>query len=156
MDELSARQSLDMYAGPIIASHANAAALLPGYDGNRLLPEDVIKGLIARDAVIGVVPFCAFLKAGWKMGDKRDDITLTTLAAHVDHICQMAGDARHVGLGSDFDGGFGLNAIPAGMDTIADLQDLGPILKAKGYQDEEVTAILGENWLRHLRTNLPA
>jgi membrane dipeptidase len=156
MDELSVLQSLDMYAGPIIASHANVAALLPGYDGNRLLPEDVIKGLIAREAVIGVVPFCAFLKAGWKMGDKRDDITLATLAAHVDHICQMAGDARHVGLGSDFDGGFGLNAIPAGMDTIADLQDLGPILIAKGYHDEEVTAILGENWLRHLRTNLPA
>ena len=155
MDELSARQSLDIYAGPIIASHANAAALLPGYDGNRLLPDDVIKGLIMRDAIIGVVPFCMFLKTGWKPGDSRDDITLATLAAHMDHICQMAGNARHVGLGSDFDGGFGLNAIPAGMDTIADLQHLGPILKAKGYQDEEVAAILGENWLRHLRTYLP-
>jgi membrane dipeptidase len=155
MDELSALQSLDMYEGPIIASHANAAALLPGYDGNRLLPEDVIKGLIERDAIIGVVPFCMFLKTGWKMGDKRDDITLETLAAQVDHICQMAGDARHAGLGSDFDGGFGLSAIPAGMDTIADLQSLGPILNAKGYHDEEVTAILGENWLRHLRTYLP-
>ena len=155
MDELSARQSLDLYEGPIIASHANAAALLPGYDGNRLLPEDVIKGLIGRDAIIGVVPFCRFLKNDWKMGDKRDGITLATLAAHIDHICQLAGDARHVGLGSDFDGGFGLSAIPAGMDTIADLQDLGPILKGKGYLKEEVSAILGENWLRHLRTYLP-
>ena len=156
MDELSARQSLDLYEGPIIASHANAAALLPGYDGNRLLPDDVIKGLIAHDAIIGVVPFCAFMKNGWKIGDKRDEITLATLAAHVDYICQMAGDARHVGLGSDFDGGFGLSAIPAGMDTIADLQALGPILQAKGYHDEEVAAIFGENWLRHLRTYLPA
>jgi membrane dipeptidase len=155
MDELSARQSLDMYEGPIIASHANAAALLPGYDGNRLLPDDVIKGLIARDAIIGVVPFCRFLKNDWNMGDRRDDITLATVAAHVDYICQMAGDARHAGLGSDFDGGFGLSAIPAGMDTIADLQDLGPILKAKGYHNEEVSAILGENWLRHLRAYLP-
>ena len=155
MDELSARQALDQYEGPIIASHANAAALLPGYDGNRLLPEDVIKGLIERDAIIGVVPFCKFLKNDWKFGDKRDGITLATLAAHIDHICQMAGDARHVGLGSDFDGGFGLSAIPAGMDTIADLQDLGPILKGKGYLKEEVSAILGENWLRHLRTYLP-
>ena len=155
MDELSARQSLDMYEGPIIASHANAAALLPGYDGNRLLTDDVIKGLIARDAIIGVVPFCMFLKNGWKSGDQRDDITLDTLAAHIDYICQMAGDARHAGLGSDFDGGFGLSAIPAGMDTIADLQALAPILKAKGYHDEEVAAILGENWLRHLRTYLP-
>ena len=42
------------------------------------------------------------------------------------------------------------------MDTIADLQALGPILQAKGYHDEEVAAIFGENWLRHLRTYLPA
>ncbi len=155
MDELSARQSLDLYEGPIIVSHANAAALLPGYDGNRLLPDDVIKGLIERDGIIGVVPFCAFLKTGWKKGDARDDITLATLAAHVDYICQMAGSARHVGLGSDFDGGFGLSSIPAGLDSIADLQSFGPVLKAKGYNDEEVAAILGENWLRHLRRYLP-
>jgi membrane dipeptidase len=156
MDELSARQSLDLFEGPIIASHANAAALLPGYDGNRLPPDDILKGLIARDGIIGVVPFCAFLKTGWKKGDSRDGITLDTLAAHVDHICQMAGDHRHVGLGSDFDGGFGLNSVPTGIDTIADLQKLGPILGMKGYNDEAVSAILGENWMRHLRTHLPA
>ncbi|MGA2489687.1 MAG: membrane dipeptidase [Anaerolineales bacterium] len=155
MDELSARQSLDLYEGPVIASHANAAVLLPGYDGNRLLPDDVIKGLIARNGIIGVVPFCAFLKTGWKRGDARAGITLETLVSHVDHICQMAGDAQHVGLGSDFDGGFGLNDVPADIDTIADLQKLVPILEGKGYNDEEVTAVLGGNWLRHLRLNLP-
>jgi membrane dipeptidase len=121
MDVLSALQSLDFYEGPIIASHANAAALLPGYDGNRLLPDEIIRGLIA----------------------------------HIDYICQMAGDARHVGLGSDFDGGFGLGAVPFEIDTIADLQKLVPILKGKGYNDEAVAAVLGENWLRHLRTTLP-
>jgi membrane dipeptidase len=156
MDELSARQALDLYAGPIIASHANAAVLLPGYQGNRLLPEDVIKGLIGRNGIIGVVPYCLFLKTGWKKGDPREGITLETLAAHVDHICQMAGDARHVGLGSDFDGGFGLNAVPTDIDTIADLQKLVPILEGKGYNEEDIAAILGENWLRHLRTYLPA
>jgi membrane dipeptidase len=155
MDELSARQALDHYNGPVIASHANAAALLPGYEGNRLPPDDVLRGLIAREGIIGVVPFCAFLKAGWKRADGRDGITLETLAAHVDHICQMAGNARHVGLGTDFDGGFGLNAVPTGIDTIADMQKLVPILERKGYNDEEVTAVLGENWLRHLRLNLP-
>jgi membrane dipeptidase len=155
MDEMSARQSLDLYEGPLIASHANAAALLPGYDGNRLLSDGVIRGLIDRNGIIGVVPFCAFLKNGWKKADSRQGITLETLAAHVDHICQMAGDARHVGLGSDFDGGFGLEAVPVDIDTIADLQKLAPILKAKGYNDQAVAAILGENWLRHLRTVLP-
>jgi membrane dipeptidase len=156
MDELSARQALDLYDGPVIASHANAAALLPGYDGNRLLPDEVIRGLIARDGIIGVVPFCAFLKTGWKKGDSREGISLETLAAHVDHICQMAGDSRHVGLGSDFDGGFGLSSVPVDIDTIADLQKLAPILEGKGYNAEEVAAVLGENWLRHLKAFLPA
>jgi membrane dipeptidase len=78
-----------LYEGPIIASHANAAALLPGYDGNRLPSDDVIKSLIDRDGIIGVVPYCLFLKAGWRKGDLRDGITLANLAAHVDHICQM-------------------------------------------------------------------
>ncbi len=114
MDMLSARQSLDMYSGPIIASHANAATLLPGYDGNRLLSDEVIRGIIERDGTIGVVPFNRFLQHGWKRGDKREKITLETLAAHIDHICQLAGNARHVGLGSDFDGGFGLELGPAG------------------------------------------
>lgn len=155
MDELSARQALDLYPGPIIASHANAAALVPGYDGNRLLRDDVIQGILERDGIIGVVPFCRFLTFEWKFGDPRDSITLETLAAHVDRICQMAGDARHVGLGSDFDGGFGLSSVPAGVDTIADLQKLGPILAAKGYNDEQVAAVLGKNWLRHLQTFLP-
>jgi membrane dipeptidase len=155
MDWLSARQSLDLYAGPIIASHANAAALLPGYDGNRLIPDDVIKGIIDRDGIIGVIPFCKFLDNDWKKGDRRDRINLETLAAHIDHICQMAGDARHAGLGSDFDGGFGLESAPAEVDTIADLQKLAPILTTKGYNNEEIAAVFGENWLRHLKTNLP-
>jgi membrane dipeptidase len=155
MDVLSARQSLDIYPGAIIASHANAAALVPGYDGNRLLGDDVIRGMLERDGIIGVVPFCSFLDFEWKPGDRRDNISLETLAAHVDRICQMAGDARHVGLGSDFDGGFGLSAAPAGVDTIADLQKLGPVLAAKGYNDDQIAAVLGKNWLRHLQTYLP-
>jgi membrane dipeptidase len=155
MDKLSARQSLDLYPGPIIASHANAAALLPGYDGNRQLTDDVIQGIIARDGIIGVIPYCRFLDNDWKPGDRRDGITLGTLADHIDHICQMAGNALHVGLGSDFDGGFGREAAPADVDTIADLQKLTPILMAKGYNDKEIAAVLGENWLRHLQTYLP-
>jgi membrane dipeptidase len=155
MDELSARQALDLYPGPIIASHANVAALVPGYEGNRLLQDDIIHSILERDGIIGVVPFCRFLNFEWKIGDRRDGITLETVAAHVDRICQMVGDARHVGLGSDFDGGFGLSAAPAGVDTIADLQKLGPFLAAKGYNDDQVAAVLGGNWLRHLQTFLP-
>jgi membrane dipeptidase len=77
------------------------------------------------------------------------------VADQVDYLCQMAGNARHVGLGSDFDGGFGLSSVPAGIDTIADLQKLAAALSARGYKDEDVAAILGGNWLDLLKKNLP-
>ena len=155
MDRQAVLQALDSYPGAIIASHANSAALLPGYDGNRQLTDEVIRGVLERDGIIGVVPFCKFLNNDWKTGDLRDGITFQTLAAQVDHICQLAGDARHVGLGSDFDGGYGLSGVPSGIDTIADLQKLGPVLSSRGYNAEQVAGVLGGNWLRGLQTWLP-
>jgi len=67
----------------------------------------------------------------------------------------MAGDARHVGLGSDFDGGFGLQHAPQGIDTIADLQKLIPRLQEKGYTEKDIAAVLGENWIAYLERSLP-
>jgi membrane dipeptidase len=156
MDELSARQALDLYPGPVIASHANAAALIPEYAHNRHLSDELIRALVARDGVIGLVPACRFLNYGWKRGDRRELVPLDMLVAHVDHICQIAGDARHVGYGSDFDGGFGLDDVPGEFESIADLGKLGPKLAAKGYNDADVAAVLGGNWLRHLHAHLPA
>jgi membrane dipeptidase len=101
------------------------------------------------------VPFNAFLQTGWKQGDRRDGITLQHVAAHIDYICQMAGDARHVGIGSDFDGNLGLQSVPLGIDTVADLQKLVPLLAQKGYTESDITAILGGNWIAHLRRVLP-
>ncbi len=155
MDPLAARQALDLYEGPIIASHANPAAMLPGVESNRHLPDDVIRGIVARDGVIGAVVFNLFLKAGWQRGDPRKAVTLETLADHIDYICQLAGSARHVGLGSDFDGGFGLQSAPAGIDSIADLQTLAEALARRGYGEEDIAAVLGGNWIRLLQTALP-
>jgi membrane dipeptidase len=77
------------------------------------------------------------------------------LVDHIDYICQMAGDARHAGLGSDFDGGFGLQSVPPELESLADLQKLAPRLAARGYSEENIAAILGGNWLRFLRQSLP-
>lgn len=156
MDEAAARQAIDRYEGAIIASHANAAACVPGYEGNRLLSDAVIRRLVKRGAIIGVVPYCRFLKAGWRPADGREEITLDTLAVHIDHICQLAGDAQHVGLGSDFDGGFGVESAPADVDTIADLQKLSIVLAKRGYSERDIAAVLGGNWLRYLQENLPS
>lgn len=154
MDERAVLEALDYYPGPIIASHANAKALLKKSTSNRHLTDRVIEGLLERDAIIGIVPYNRFLKESWS--DNRAEVTLAEhVVAQIDHICQIAGDAKHVGIGSDFDGGFGLSAVPAEIDTIADLQKLAPILAKKGYAEEDVNAILGENWLSHLRETLP-
>jgi membrane dipeptidase len=67
----------------------------------------------------------------------------------------MAGDARHAGLGSDFDGGFGLQSVPPEIDTISDLGKLAPLLAERGYSGEDVAAILGGNWIEMLGKALP-
>ena len=93
MDEAAALESLDRYGGPVIATHANCAALMQGADTNRHLPDRVIRGLIEREGVIGVIPLNSFLKVGWlrKSGSRREEVPLDVLIAHIDHICQIAG-----------------------------------------------------------------
>lgn len=158
MDEQSVLQALDYYSGTIVASHANARSklqLLKGSESNRFLSDRVISGLLERDGVIGIVPYNNFLKWGWKPEDGRQSVTLQNVVTQIDYICQMAGDARHVGLGSDFDGGFGLQHVPAEIDSIVDLQKIAGILRQKGYPENDIAAILGGNWLTVLRHTLP-
>jgi membrane dipeptidase len=155
MDEQAALQSLDVYSGAIVATHANALALLKGSESNRHLSDRVLHGLIDRQGIVGLVPYNHFLVAAWSPEDGREAVPLDRLVAQIDYICQLAGDARHAGIGSDFDGGFGLQAVPAEIDTIADLQKLAPLLKEKGYTDNDIAAILGGNWLSLLHRTLP-
>ena len=102
------------------------------------------------------MPFNTFLKDGWLVGkSNREEVSLEAVVDHIDHICQLAGDARHVGIGSDFDGGFGLQSTPKEIDTIADLQKLVPLLLSRGYSEEDAAAILGGNWINQLNRSLP-
>jgi membrane dipeptidase len=156
MDEPAVLEALDMYPGQLVATHANCLALMPEYEFNRLLSDRVIYGILERDGIIGVVPFNTFLKDGWLIGkSKREEVSLEKLVDHIDHICQLAGDARHVGIGSDFDGGFGWQSTPHEIDTIADLQKLVPLLSARGYAEEDAAGILGGNWINQLNRSLP-
>ena len=155
MDEKAVFQALDEYPGRIIASHANARALLKGNESNRFLSNRVIQGIIERDGIIGIVPFNPFLISGWKPSDGRQKAGLHHVVDQIDHICQVAGDALHTGIGSDFDGGFGLQKTPNEVDTIADLKKLVPLLAEKGYTETDTAAILGRNWIRLLTETLP-
>ncbi|MBN1537989.1 MAG: membrane dipeptidase [Anaerolineales bacterium] len=154
MDEKAALQALDVYPGTIIASHANAKALLPGSESNRFLSDRLIMGLLERDGLIGVVPYNSFLKNGWKQGDSRAEVPLEYLVNHIDYICQKAGNADQAGIGSDFDGGFGVQSTPEGIDTVADLRKIIPLLAQKGYTEKDITKIMGGNWVSYLENNL--
>ena len=158
MDEAAALESLERYEGPVMATHSNCAALMKGSETNRHLPDQVIRGLIERDGVIGVIPLNTFLKVGWlrKRGSRREEVSIDALVAHIDHICQLAGDAEHAAIGSDFDGGFGYQSIPYEMDTISDLQMIASRLVERGYTESDAANVLGGNWLRFLRKHLPA
>ena len=156
MDEPAVLESLDIYPGQLVATHANCLALLPDHEFNRHLSDRVIRGIIERDGIIGVVPYNPFLKEGWLLGkSSRDEVSLERLVDHIDHICQLAGNACHVGIGSDFDGGFGLQSTPKELDTILDLQTLVPMILSRGYSEEDASSILGGNWIQCLNRSLP-
>jgi membrane dipeptidase len=155
MDEQAALRSLDIYPGQILATHSNALALLRDSSSNRHLSDRLIQGILERDGVIGIVLYNAFLLAGWRKGDRREMVTLQHVVAQIDYICQVAGNARHVGIGSDFDGGLGVQSVPVEIDTIADLQLLAPLLSERGYAEEDIAGIFGQNWLERLRRILP-
>ncbi len=155
MDERAALQALDQYPGTIVATHSNAARLIRS-ESNRHLTDRTINQLLDRDGVIGIVPFNDFLRPDWRFLGGRESVTLEDVIAQIDYICQMAGDAHHVGLGTDFDGGFGLQSVPAGIEGIADLQKLVPLLLKKGYEPADIERIMGWNWIAKLQETLPA
>ncbi len=149
MAEKATFQALEAYEGVAVASHSNAEALV-GL-GERHLKDSQIRALGESAGMIGVVLYNRFLKRGFTKGEAKSLVTLDDVAAHIDHICQLLGNANHVGIGSDFDGGLGAADIPSELDNCADLYKLGSKLKEKGYADDDISGILGENWLNLLR-----
>jgi membrane dipeptidase len=131
---------------------------MPDSNSNRHFSDRVIEGIIQRDGVVGVVPFNGYLKVGWnlKKNSRREEVPLDVVVSHIDHICQLAGDSLHAGIGSDFDGGFGVQHVPPEIDTIADLQNLAAPLRARGYTEMDTANILGGNWITRLRRDLPS
>ena len=143
-------QALDLFTGPVIASHANCRVFTPT---DRHLSDEMIRALIARDAVIGTVLANKFLDPAWAPGAP---LPLNVVIRHIDHICELAGDATHCALGSDFDGGFGAESTPDGFDSVADLSKIADTLSAHGYTSADIESIMGGAWLRLLRRSLPA
>jgi membrane dipeptidase len=151
MAEQSFFDALELFHGVVIASHSNCRAFV---NMDRHLSDAMIRAIIARDGAIGAVIYNRFLKESWDTSAKKDAVTLADVVQHIQHICDLAGDARHVGVGTDFDGGFGVESTPREIDTVADLQKLTDAL-APSFSDADIANILGGNWIRVLRRGLP-
>jgi membrane dipeptidase len=149
--EQSFWQLLDLTDGPVMASHSNCRAIVPT---DRQLSDDMIRAIIKRDGVIGINFFDRFLLPPDQYGKRR--ATLVDVITHMKRICDLAGDATHVGIGTDMDGGLGRNEIPEEIQTSADLPKIAPVLSAAGFSDREVAGIMGDNWVSFFRRALPA
>jgi membrane dipeptidase len=145
-------QALDVFAGPVWASHHNARALTPH---QRQLSDDMFRALVERGAVVGLALDAWMMIPGWERGrttPQSAGLRLEKLVDHLDHFCQLAGNARHVGLGTDLDGCFGTEQTPQDLDSIAGLQQLPDLLTARGFTDVDIAGIMHGNFLRRLRS----
>ncbi len=153
--EASFWQAVEQYAGSIIASHSNCRRYAPDHNADRHLSDRMLAALIERDGVVGIALYNAFLNRGYYRGQPRAATTTEHVVRHIDHICQLAGSAAYVAIGSDLDGGFGRDVIPADLDSVTDLLRIAAALREFGYEEPAITAILGGNWQRILQRSLP-
>ena len=142
-------EALEHYEGLVLASHNNCRTLVPH---QRQFSDEQLRAIFERDGVIGAAFDAWMLQPGWVSGQSTNEgVTLNTVIDHMDHVCQLAGNSRHAGIGTDLDGGYGREQSPCDLDTIADLQKLAGLLADRGYSDDDIGAIMHGNWLRLLR-----
>lgn len=149
--DISFWEAVDHFNGPLWASHSNCRALV---DHNRQFGDDQLQVIIERGGVIGMPLDAWMMVPGWQRGISTPDamgVSLNTMIDHLDHICQLAGNTDHVGIGTDLDGGFGKEQCPQDIETIADLQKLTGLLSERGYTPADVEKILSGNFLEFLR-----
>jgi len=147
--------ALKRFEGPVWASHHNCRALV---DDPRQLSDDQIVALAERDAVIGVAFDVWMVVPDWERGvtnhENRSGCDMAKLANHIDHMSQLLGTTKHIGIGTDLDGGFGTEQTPSDVDTISDVRKLIEILRQRGYSEDDLKGICHGNFLRIVRESL--
>jgi membrane dipeptidase len=144
-------EALDYFGGRVWASHSNCRALVPH---ERQFTDEQLKRLIERGAVIGAALDAWMMVPGWVRGKttpQEAGVTLKHMVDHIDHVCQLAGNAQHAAIGTDLDGGYGREQTPLDLETIADLERLPGLLSERGYTPADVELIMHGNWIRFLR-----
>ena len=146
----SFEEAMEHFHGHVWASHHNCRALV---NHNRQFSDEQLKMLIERDAVIGMPMDAWMMVTNWERGKSTPQsmgVTLNTMIDHLTHICELAGNTDHVGLGTDLDGGFGKEQCPSDIETIADLQKIPDLLLKRGFSSDDIKKICHQNWLNFL------
>jgi membrane dipeptidase len=143
--------AMELFGGTIWASHNNCRSLV---DHNRQFSNEMIKVLVGKKAVIGMALDAWMMVPGWEKGISDPlamHCSLEKIVDHIDHICQLAGNTQHVGIGTDLDGAFGKEQCPYDLETIAELQHIPALLQKRGYSENDCENIMHENFLALLR-----
>lgn len=146
-------QVLKHFNGRIHASHQNSRRIAPW---QRQFSDDQYKAIIERDGVIGIAFDAIMLQPGYVRQHSEVTVTMDRIVDNIDIVVQLAGSVRNVGIGTDLDGGFGVDQTPTDFDRMRDLQRIPELLAARGYSDTEARAIMHGNWLRFFDEVLPA
>jgi membrane dipeptidase len=143
-------EAMEHFDGHVWASHHNCRALV---NHNRQFSDAQFKELIRRGAVIGMPLDAWMMVPNWERGKstpKSMGVTLNTMIDHLSHICELAGNTNHIGMGTDLDGGFGKEQCPHDLETIADLQKIPELLSKRGFSEDDIKRICHQNWLNFL------
>ncbi len=144
---------LACYEGPVHASHQNSRRLA---DWQRQYTDEQYRAVLERKGVIGIAFDIIMLQHDFERGKSELLAGIETAVENIDFVCQLAGNARQVGIGSDLDGGFGCNQTPHDLDRISDLQRIPDLLDQKGFSQEDIEGIMFSNWNDFFLSHLPA
>ena len=127
--------ALKATSAPVVLSHSSARALR---DHPRNVSDDMLRAVAQNDGVVLVNFYPEYVGSG--------PVTTEDVLDHIEHIARVAG-VDHVGLGSDFDG---VPTLPAGLEDVTRLPHVTYGLLKRGFSEEDVRKVLGENALRVL------
>jgi len=143
-------EAMEIFNGSIWASHQNSRSLV---NHNRQFTDEQFREIIRRGAVIGLPLDAWMMVPNWVRGESDPmtmKVDLNVMIDHLIHICSLAGNTNHVGIGTDLDGGFGTEQSPMDIKTIADLQKIPDLLLKRGFSNDDITKICHQNWIDFL------
>ena len=143
-------EAMEIFNGSIWASHQNCRSLV---NHNRQFTDEQFKEIIRRGAVVGLPLDTWMMVPNWVRGESdpiKMKVDLNVMIDHLVHICSLAGNTNHVGIGTDLDGGFGTEQSPMDIKTIADLQKIPDLLLRRGFSNDDIAKICHQNWIDFL------